>query len=89
MAATTAAINKFTTITKPDCAENHITTSTHKLASITTTTESENRVGTSVEVLSTPPRSKMMLQSHWEEKMTLHQSDPKVHTKSTYKNCLH
>ena len=52
MAATTAAINKFTT----DCADNIITPSTHTLASITTANESENRVGTSVEVPSTPPR---------------------------------
>ena len=56
MAATTAAINEFTTITNPDCAENIITPSTHTVASITTATESENRVGTSVELPSTPPR---------------------------------
>ena len=56
MAATMAAINKFTTITNPDCADNRITPSTHTLSSITTVTESENRVGTSVEVPSTPPR---------------------------------
>ena len=52
MAATTAAIDEFTT----DCAENRITTSTHTAASITTTTDSENRVGMSVEVPSTPLR---------------------------------
>ena len=56
MAAATAAINEFTTITNPDCADNHITTSTHTVASITTTTESEDRVWNSVEVPSTPPR---------------------------------
>ena len=56
MAATTAAINKFTTITNLDCADNCITPSTHSEASITTATESENRVRTSVEVPSTPPR---------------------------------
>ena len=56
MAATTAAINKFITITNPDCADNRITPSTHTVASITTATESKNRVGTSVEVPSTPPR---------------------------------
>ena len=56
MAATAAVINKFTTITKPDCAENHITHSTHTVASITITTESKNRVGTTVEEQSTPPR---------------------------------
>ena len=56
MAATMAAINEFTTITNPDCADNRITPSTHTVASITTATESENRVGTSVEVPSTPPR---------------------------------
>ena len=55
MAATTAAINKFTTITYPDCSDNHITPSTHKVASITTTTEYKNRVGNSVEVPYTPP----------------------------------
>ena len=56
MAATAAEINEFTTITNPDCAENHITTSTHTVASITIATESKNRVVTSVEVQSTPPR---------------------------------
>ena len=56
MAATTDAINKFTTITNPDFSENCITPSTHTAASITPVTESENRVGTSVEVPSTPPR---------------------------------
>ena len=56
MAATKAAINEFTTITNPDCADNHITPSTHTLASITNATESKNIVGTSVEVLSKPPR---------------------------------
>ena len=55
MAATTATINKFTTITNPDCAYNHITTSTRTVASITTVTESENKLGTSLEVTSTPP----------------------------------
>ena len=55
MAATTAAINELTTITNPDCAENCITTSTHTVARITTATESENILGTSVEVPSTPP----------------------------------
>ena len=50
MAATTAAIDEFTT----DCADNCITPSTHTVASITTATDSENRVGTSVEVPSTP-----------------------------------
>ena len=54
MAATTAAINKFTT----DSSENRITPSTHIVASITTTTESENIVGNSVEVPSSPPRVK-------------------------------
>ena len=52
MAATTAAINEFTN----DCADNRITPSTHTVASITTATESENRVGTSVEVPYTPVR---------------------------------
>ena len=52
IAATTAAINKFT----PDFADNRITPSTHTVASITTATESENIVGTSVEVPSTPLR---------------------------------
>ena len=56
MAATTAAINEFTTITNLDCADNCITPSTHSVARITTANESENRVGTSVEVPSTPPR---------------------------------
>ena len=55
MAATTSAINEFTTITNPDCDENYITPYTHTVASITAMTESENRVGTSVEVPSTPP----------------------------------
>ena len=52
MAATTAAINKFTT----GCADNHITTSTHTVAIIITATESENRVGTNVEVPYIPLR---------------------------------
>ena len=52
MAATTAVIDEFTT----DCAENCLTPSTHTVASITTATQSENRVGASVEVLSTPLR---------------------------------
>ena len=56
MAATTDIINEFTTITNPDCADNHITPSTHTVAMITTANESENRVGTSVEVPSTPPQ---------------------------------
>ena len=56
MAATTAAINEFTTITNPNFANNHITPSTHKVSSINTATESENRVRNSVEVTSTPPR---------------------------------
>ena len=55
MAATTAAINEFTTINNPDCADIHITPSTHTVAIITTATDSENRVGTSVEGPSTPP----------------------------------
>ena len=49
MAAMTAAINEFTS----DFADNCITPSIHTVASITTSTESENRVGTSVEVTST------------------------------------
>ena len=52
MDATTAAIKEFTT----DCADNHINPSTHTVASITTATESENIVGTSVEVPYTPLR---------------------------------
>ena len=56
MALMAAAINKFTTITNPDCAENLITPSKHTVSSITTATESENRVGTSVEVPSTQLR---------------------------------
>ena len=56
MAATRSTINKFTTITNPDCADNCIPNSTHTVASITTATESKNRVDTSVEVPSTPPR---------------------------------
>ena len=52
MAATTAAIDEFTT----DCADNGITPSTHTVVSITTATDSKNRVGTSVEVSYTPPR---------------------------------
>ena len=56
MAATTAAIKKNTTITNPDCADNCITPSTHTVSSITTATESENRVWTSVEVPYTPPQ---------------------------------
>ena len=51
MAATTAAFNEFTT----DCADNRITPSIHTVANITTDIESENRVGTSVEVPYTPP----------------------------------
>ena len=50
MAKTAAAIKKFTTITNPDCADNRINPSTHKLASITTANDPKNRVGTSVEV---------------------------------------
>ena len=56
MAATAAAINKLTTITNPDFSDNLITPSTHTVASITNATEPKNRVGTSVEVPSTPPR---------------------------------
>ena len=56
MTATTAAINKFTTITNPGCYDNRITPSTDTVASITTVTESENRLGTSVELPYTPPR---------------------------------
>ena len=52
MVATTAAIDEFTT----DCADNCITPYTHIVASITTATDSENRVGTIVEVPSTPLR---------------------------------
>ena len=52
MAATTATIDEFTT----DCADNRITPSTHTVASINTVNDSENRVGTSVEVPSTPLR---------------------------------
>ena len=52
MAATTAVIDKFAS----DCAEKCITPSTHTVASITTATDSENRVGTSVEVPYTPLR---------------------------------
>ena len=52
MAATTAAIDEFTT----DCADNCITPSTHTVESITTAAESEKRLGTSVEVPSTPLR---------------------------------
>ena len=52
MAATTTAIDEFTT----DCADNCITPSTHTVASIATATEFENRVGTSVEVPYTPLR---------------------------------
>ena len=55
MVVMTATINKFTTITNPDCSDNHITPSIHTVAKITTEIESENRVGTSVEVTSTPP----------------------------------
>ena len=54
MAATTAGINEFNTITNPDCADNGITPSTHTVVSITTATDSKNRVGTSVEVPFTP-----------------------------------
>ena len=49
MAATTTAIDEFTT----DCAENCITPSTHTVASITTATDSKKRVGMGVEVPST------------------------------------
>ena len=56
MTATTVTINKFTTITNPDCADNFIAPSTHTVASITTVTESENIVVTNVEVPYTPPR---------------------------------
>ena len=52
MAATTAAIDEFTT----DCADNFITPSTHTVASITTATDYEDRVGTRVEVPYTPLR---------------------------------
>ena len=45
----TAAIDKFTT----DCADNRITPYTHAVARITTASDSENRVGTSVEAPST------------------------------------
>ena len=48
----TAVSNEFTT----DCADNRITPSPHTLASITIVIESENRVGNSVEVPSTPLR---------------------------------
>ena len=50
MDATTATIDEFTT----DFADNRINPFTHTVASITTATESENRLGTSVEVPSTP-----------------------------------
>ena len=50
MAATMSAIDKFTT----DCANNCITPSTHTVESITTATDSEKRVGMSVEVPYTP-----------------------------------
>ena len=56
MAAMTSAINEFTTITNPECSENCINPSTHTVLSITTATDSENRVGTSVELPSTPSR---------------------------------
>ena len=56
MAAMIAAIKECTTITKSDCAENCINLSTHIVERITTATESENRVGNSVKVPSTPPR---------------------------------
>ena len=56
MAATTAAINEFTTITNPDFSENRITPSTHTAARVTTATESKNILGTSLEVPYTPPR---------------------------------
>ena len=56
MAERTAAINEFITITNPDYDDNHITPSTHTVASINTATEPKNRVGTSVAVPSTPPR---------------------------------
>ena len=56
MAATTAAINKFTT----NCADNCITPSIHTVASITTPTESENGVGTSAEV----PSSQLRFQNN-------------------------
>ena len=52
MDTTTAAIEEFIT----DCADNCITPSTHTVASITTATDSENIVGTSVEVPSPPLR---------------------------------
>ena len=52
MAATMAAIDGFTT----DFADNLITPSTHTVASINTATDSKNRVGTSVQVPSTPLR---------------------------------
>ena len=84
MAATTAVINKFTTITNSDCAENRITPSTHIVASITTMPESENRVGTSVEVPSTPPR----FQNYAPETLG-GKKEPRPHAKSTYRDCLH
>ena len=56
MAVTTAAINEFTTITNSDCADNHITHSKHIVASISTVTESEYIVRTSVKVPYTPRR---------------------------------
>ena len=52
MSATTAVINESTT----DCADNHLTPSTHTVSSITTATEYKNRVGISVEVPYTPLR---------------------------------
>ena len=51
-----ATINPFTTKTNSDCDDNCINPSIHTIESITTATGSENRVGTSVEVPSTPAR---------------------------------
>ena len=53
---TMAAIDPFTTKTNSDCNPNSDPPSIHTIASITTATGSENRVGTSVEVPSTLPR---------------------------------
>ena len=53
---TMATIDPFTTKTNSDCDPNPIPPSIHTTASITTVTGSKNRVGTSVEVPSTPPR---------------------------------
>ena len=53
---TMATIDPFTTKTNSDCDPNPNPPSIHTIANITTVTESENRVGTSVEVPSTPLR---------------------------------